>query len=457
MNDYDTIAAISTPVGTGGISIVRLSGEKAFEITEKVFSRPNGKPFSEAGANTLSYGHIIDDEGSIVDEVLVGKMHAPHTYTTEDTAEINCHGGLFAARSVLALLLKNGARAAEPGEFTKRAFLGGRIDLSQAEAVEDIITSKTELFTKIAAGQIAGALKNAVSAITDKILVLLSELEVTIQYPEYDIEEVTVGRLRDSLEEIRDDIVALGATYRKGEISREGLRTVIAGKPNVGKSMLLNRILDEDKAIVTDIPGTTRDVVDELVNLSGVPVKMMDTAGIRESSEKVEAIGIDRSVAAIKKADLVLWTVDVSSPLEQEDMRLRAEIAGKPFFAVLNKCDLGINKDTLDYFRDDEYIICSARTGENIDKVTGAIADFAMDSPGDITSAALIVNARHKALIDKAAEAIGHAIVSLDGGMPEDLIEIDINDCRDYLGEITGETAREDVIDEIFSRFCLGK
>ena len=215
MNDYDTIAAISTPVGTGGISIVRLSGEKAFEITEKVFSRPNGKPFSEAGANTLSYGHIIDTEGSIVDEVLVGKMLAPHTYTTEDTAEINCHGGLFAARSVLALLLKNGARVAEPGEFTKRAFLGGRIDLSQAEAVEDIITSKTELFTKIAAGQIAGALKNAVNAITDKILILLSDLEVTIQYPEYDIEEVTVGRLRDSLEEIRDDIEALGATYRK--------------------------------------------------------------------------------------------------------------------------------------------------------------------------------------------------------------------------------------------------
>lgn len=458
MYAQDTIAAISTPAGNGGISIIRVSGEDAFEAVGRIFRRPGGKTFSNAGNFSVSYGHIVNGAGEVLDEVLVTRMNAPHTYTTEDVAEINCHGGMAAATSILNLLLSLGTvRMAEPGEFTKRAFLGGRIDLSQAEAVSDMITSRSETFSKIAAGQIEGRLREKIDEIKQEILTMLSNLEVTIQYPEYDIDELTDFNLGKELEKIRSDIASLAETYRKGEMYKNGLRTAIVGKPNVGKSMLLNALLNEEKAIVTDIPGTTRDVVDEMIVLKGIPVKIMDTAGIRESSDTVEAIGIARSLSAMEKADLVLFVADVSSPLTEEDLSILEKAKAQEMIAVLNKSDRGICEETLRVFEDMPHVVLSAKTGDGTEELENRITDFASNAPGDIAGSILLVNARHKTLIDRSLTFIGNALDTLEAGLPADLTEIDIRDAWHTLGEITGETADEDIIDEIFANFCLGK
>ncbi len=453
----DTICAISTPSGYGGIAIIRISGCEAFDIVEKIFRRPGGKGFNEAGNFSINYGHIVDEQGVIFDEVLVSKMKSPHTYTTEDVAEINCHGGFAAAGGILSLVLRCGARLAEPGEFTKRAFLGGRIDLSQAEAVSDMIYGKTEAFSKIAAGQIAGKLREKIEDIKQKMLKALSNLEVTIQYPEYDIDELTNFELEEELEVIYSSVCDLSSTFKKGEIYKDGLKTAIVGRPNVGKSMLLNALVNKEKAIVTDIPGTTRDVIDEMVYLGGIPVKLLDTAGIRESSDAVEAIGIKRSISAMEEADITLFVADGSSPLTDDDLDIYEKIKAKPHVVVLNKCDKGRNSQVFDYFREDSPIEISAMTKQNLPLLEKAISDFAASEPGDALNSILLVNARHKRLIDEAKEAIFSAIENIEGGMPVDLCEIDLRSAWHSLGEITGECADEEIVNEIFANFCLGK
>lgn len=457
MYNEETIAAISTPAGMGGISIIRISGDEAFEVIEKIFKRPNNKRFADANNFSINYGHIVNKNGEVLDEVLVSKMKAPHTYTTQDVCEINCHGGFAAARSVLELIISEGIRLAEPGEFTKRAFLGGRIDLSQAEAVSDMITSKTESFSKIAAGQIEGRLKDEIDKIKSEILTVLSNLEVTIQYPEYDIDELQNFELRNELDIIRNHMMSLSATFKKGEIYKDGLKTAIVGKPNVGKSMLLNALVNEEKAIVTDIPGTTRDVVDELIYMGGIPVKIMDTAGIRESDDKVETIGIQKSISALENADLALFVCDVSSKLSEEDKSIYEKAKQKPVIVILNKCDKGINEKTKDFFKNEDFVVMSARTCDNLEELEEKITSFAQSEPGDVASCILLVNSRHKSLIDRAVNSIGSAMETLSCMMPVDLIEIDIRDAWHSLGEITGETADEDIVNEIFANFCLGK
>ncbi len=455
----DTIAAVATPAGYGGIAIIRVSGSRAHETVDKIFARPDGQSFAAQANNSIRYGHIKDECGGVLDEVLVSKMKAPHTYTAEDTAEINCHGGYAAAESVLELLLKNGVRAAEPGEFSKRAFLNGRIDLSQAEAVSDIITAKTSSFAKIAAMQISGALSEAINAIKQSILALLAALEVTIQYPEYDVPEVTDAELRSRLELIKSDIEKLAAGYARGAIMRDGLKTAIVGKPNVGKSLLLNKLSGKDRAIVTDIAGTTRDVVDELINIGGVPVRLMDTAGIRESSDTVEAIGIGRSLAAVEEAEFVLFVLDGSLPPDSDDERIRAAVSTKAKAVLLNKSDLGIGAAAAAFVSGENcpVIKVSAKTGDGLEEAVNTLRDFVCSDAQDTAAGRILVNARHKKLIDSALLAVESAISSIDNGLPVDMVQIDIKDAWESLGAITGETADEDIVDEIFKNFCLGK
>ncbi len=453
----DTIAAISTPTGYGGISIIRVSGVDAFEVVNKIFRRPNGKTFLQQGKSTIHYGHIVDEEGNILDEVLVSKMPAPHTFTAEDVAEINCHGGIVAVRRVLELVTRTGARLAQPGEFTKRAFLNGRIDLSQAEAISDVITAKTNLAANAAIGQLTGVLSQRINDIKQKILTLISNIEVTIQYPEYDVEDVTDEELLSALREIKGDIQKLLKTYKQGEILREGLKVAICGKPNVGKSMMLNALLNEEKAIVTDIAGTTRDIVDEYISLSGLPVRIIDTAGIRESTDVVEKIGIDRSVKAANEADLVLFLCDCSKPLTDEDEQILSILEGKNVIHILNKTDLGINDGVKERFKDTVNLETSALTKENIDRLEEMIISQVLSTNEDVMSNAVVTSVRHKGLLDDALSSVTQALDCVEMGYEIDLIQVDINDCWASLGNITGQAVTEDIIDEIFANFCLGK
>lgn len=457
MFNEDTIAAVSTPIGYGGISIIRISGKNAFAICDKLFVRPNGKTFLQQVSGNICYGHIVGDSGEILDEVLVSKMKAPYTFTAEDVAEINCHGGMAAVKSVLDAVIAKGARTAEPGEFTKRAFLNGRIDLMQAEAVSDIILSKTALSAKAALSQLSGVLSDEINGIKKVILSLLADLEVTIQYPEYDVPEVTDSALAASLVIIREKLDALLDTYKKGEILKEGLKIVIAGKPNVGKSMLLNRLINKNKAIVTDIPGTTRDVVDEYINLNGVPVIIMDTAGIRESTDTVENIGIRKSLDTIRQADVVLFVVDGSQMLTEEDKNILDAMGDTQMIVVLNKADAGILKETADKFESYDKVVISALTKEGLADLENKLTSFASQQGEDIANTAMITNARHKALLQSALEGINTAIGNVENGMPVDFLETDIRESWETLGKITGETVSEEIIDEIFANFCLGK
>ncbi len=457
MTENETIAALSTPAGYAGIAVIRISGNEAFRIISEIFKRPGGKSFSQMKSNSICYGHILDEKGAVIDEVLVSKLCAPHTYTTEDVVEINCHGGYAAVREVMSLLIRRGARHALPGEFTKRAFLGGRIDLVQAEAVSDLIASKTELCAKAALNQLEGALSEEIDGIKNDILQLLMQLEVTIQYPEYDIEDMPSEKLMEGLLNIKAKLRNLADSYKKGSMLNEGVKVAIIGKPNVGKSMLLNKLLNKEKAIVTDIPGTTRDVVDEYINLRGLPVRIMDTAGIRSSDDKVEKIGIDRSYKAIKQADYVLLTVNASQPLDDEDMSIINAADTEKTIFVLNKCDIGVCESVSEYLKDFDSVNISAMTGENIKVLEDKIYNRAVTSEEDFAKAALITNERHASLIQGALMSITKAEEAIAQGYPVDISEIDIRDCMDSLGMITGEVTSEDIIDEIFANFCLGK
>lgn len=453
--EFDTIAAISTPLGEGAIGIVRLSGTKALDIARSIFK---GKDLTTVASHTLNYGHIIKPStGEVIDEVMVSVMLAPKTFTREDVIEINTHGGIAVTNDILQLLIKQGARMAEPGEFTKRAFLNGRIDLTQAEAVMDLIRAKTDKAMSIAIKQLDGSLSQLISDTRQEILNTLAQVEVNIDYPEYDdVEEMTTALLRDKTREFQTLLEQLLRTAKRGKILREGLSTAIIGRPNVGKSSLLNTLLREDKAIVTDIAGTTRDVIEEYVNIKGIPLKLVDTAGIRETDDLVEQIGVERSKKALQEADLVLLVLNASEKLTEQDKTLLALSQDSNRIILLNKTDLKqvIEKDQLP----EEAIPISVLQNQNIDLIEDRINQLFFDHTGLIEQdATYLSNARHISLIEQAVQSLEAVNEGLALGMPVDLLQIDLTRAWEILGEITGDAAPDELITQLFSQFCLGK
>lgn len=454
----DTIAAIATAPGEGGIGIIRVSGLNSFEIAKKIF-KPFYKNIDDYENRTLIYGNILEGE-EIVDEVLLAFMKGPNSYTAEDVVEINCHGGFVSVKKILELVLKSGARLAEPGEFTKRAFLNGRMDLSQAEAVIDIINAKTEKAYGIAQQQLEGSLSVKIREIRAHITDILTQIEVAIDYPEEDIEFITCKELEDKLEFVKNEIEKLYKTSETGKIYRDGIKTVILGKPNVGKSSLMNLILGENRAIVTDIPGTTRDVIEELVNIRGIPLTIVDTAGIRDTDDVVEKIGVERSKIEMNSADLILVVLDLSRELEEDDVEILNNIDRKKTIVILNKTDLeaSFELSEIKKYVDEENILKTSilnNSGleELQDKIEGMVFREKISSSSDI----MVSNTRHKDAIYKAMNSIIDASNSLSENLPYDFIEVDIKDAWDSLGYINGDTASEDLLDNIFSNFCIGK
>ncbi|EKW99641.1 tRNA uridine-5-carboxymethylaminomethyl(34) synthesis GTPase MnmE [Ligilactobacillus saerimneri] len=460
ITEFDTIAAISTPPGEGAISIVRMSGENAVKIATKVFQ---GKDLTQVASHTINYGHIIDPASRReIDEVMVSVLRGPKTYTREDIIEINCHGGIVSTNEILQLLLQNGARLAEPGEFTKRAFLHGRIDLTQAESVMDLIRAKTDRSMKVALNQLDGNLAHLINNLRQDILDVLAQVEVNIDYPEYDdVETLTTKMLKEKALAVRDRIKQLEQTAKQGKILREGLATAIVGRPNVGKSSLLNHLLHEDKAIVTDIAGTTRDVIEEYVNVRGVPLKLIDTAGIRETDDKVEKIGVERSRQAIDQADLVMLLLNASEPLTAEDQELLAATADKKRIVVLNKTDLPQQLDQAElqtYLKPAEEVIAlSVLANAGIDQLEEQIAKLFFGGIENSQTTVIVTNARHVALLNKAEQSLTAVLQGIEAGMPVDLCQIDMTAAWDSLGEITGDSYQDELLDQLFSQFCLGK
>lgn len=453
----DVIAAISTPLGMGGIGIVRISGQGSIALVDCLFS--GKKSLLEKKSHTLSYGKIVS-HGEVIDEVLVSVMKAPQTYTKEDIVEINCHGGSLVTRRILEAVLNHGARLAEPGEFTKRAFLNGRMDLTQAEAVIDIIQSRTDLSRQAAVNQLEGRLKTEVRSMREEILDMIAAIEAVIDYPEHDVEEETYGSMEQSALKILSRMEELLANADRGKIIREGLETVIVGKPNVGKSSLLNWLLEEERAIVTDIPGTTRDTVEEYLNIDGIPMKIVDTAGIRETGDIVEKMGVEKSKAYAEKADLILMMLDSSSPLEEEDREILSFIRGKKTLVLLNKADLAqkLSLDELEkYISKDQLISVSIKENRGFEALILGLKELFFS--GEVVKAedALLGNTRHKNALFQAKEAMEHCMMTIRTRMPEDFISMDLQDAIRALGEITGDVADEEIIDRIFTKFCLGK
>lgn len=453
--EFDTITAISTPLGEGAIGIVRLSGTDALAIAQSVFK---GKNLEQVASHTINYGHIIDPKtGTIIDEVMVSVMLAPKTFTRENVVEINTHGGIAVTNEILQLLIRQGARMAEPGEFTKRAFLNGRVDLTQAEAVMDIIRAKTDKAMTIAVKQLDGSLSQLINDTRQEILNTLAQVEVNIDYPEYDdVEEMTTALLREKTQEFQSLLENLLRTAKRGKILREALSTAIIGRPNVGKSSLLNNLLREDKAIVTDIAGTTRDVIEEYVNIKGVPLKLVDTAGIRETDDLVEQIGVERSKKALQEADLVLLVLNASEKLTDQDRALLNLSQDSNRIILLNKTDLE-QKIELEQLPAD-LIPISVLTNHNIDLIEDRINQLFFDNAGLVEQdATYLSNARHISLIEKAVQSLEAVNDGLALGMPVDLLQVDLTRTWEILGEITGDAAPDELITQLFSQFCLGK
>ena len=453
--EFDTIAAISTPLGEGAIGIVRLSGTDSFAIAQRIFK---GKDLASVASHTLNYGHIVDpDKNEILDEVMVGAMRSPKTFTREDIIEINTHGGIAVTNEILQLVIREGARLAEPGEFTKRAFLNGRVDLTQAEAVMDIIRAKTDKAMNIAVKQLDGSLSDLINNTRQDILNTLAQVEVNIDYPEYDdVEEATTEIIREKTSEFEALLTNLLKTARRGKILREGISTAIIGRPNVGKSSLLNNLLREEKAIVTDIEGTTRDVIEEYVNINGVPLKLVDTAGIRETEDIVEQIGVERSKKALKEADLVLLVLNASEPLTDQDRQLLEISQDSNRIILLNKVDLP-EKIEIDQLPED-HIKISVLKNQNIDQIEDRINALFFENAGLVEQdATYLSNARHISLIEKAVESLQAVNEGLALGMPVDLLQVDLTRTWEILGEITGDAAPDELITQLFSQFCLGK
>ncbi|WP_352405024.1 tRNA uridine-5-carboxymethylaminomethyl(34) synthesis GTPase MnmE [Sporanaerobacter acetigenes] len=457
----DTIAAISTAMGEAGIGIVRMSGKESLSIASNVFKGKTIENFKEAINRRLTYGYIYDPEdGTIVDEVLIVYMKKPHTYTREDIVEIYCHGGVIAVKKILEILLKNGARLAEPGEFTKRAFLNGRLDLSQAEAVIDLIKAKTDKSYSVSLNQLEGSLSIKVNEIRNILLNMLAHIEVSIDFPEEDVEEVTYDELLKDSQKVLEEIDKLLSTAERGKILREGLNTVILGKPNVGKSSLLNAILRENRAIVTDIPGTTRDIIEEYVNIEGIPLKIIDTAGIRDTEDLVEKLGVDRAKNVVEKADLIIAVFDASRSLTKEDEDIINIVKEKRSIVLLNKTDLPNEYDVEElsnYIPDKKIISTSIANGEGIEELEKTIVDMFYSGEVELSGEAIVTNMRHTDMLNRARKNIIDVISGIEMNVPLDCIEVDVKNCWNYLGEISGETVSEDILDKIFSEFCIGK
>lgn len=452
-----TIAAISTAPGVGGIGIVRMSGKEAFSILEKIFLPKNNSPIQ---GYKIKYGKIINPETkNIVDEVLVSYFVAPKSYTTEDMCEINSHGGIAIVKEILELCLKNGANIAEPGEFTKRAFLNGRIDLCESEAVIDIINAKTKKEARAAANQLEGTLSKKIQSIRKTTISLLSDIEASIDYPEYDVPEVTEKHILQEIQNILEELKKLENSFENGKILKEGIKTAIIGKPNVGKSSLLNAILQEDRAIVTAIEGTTRDIIEETVVIEGIPLKIIDTAGIRETKDEIEQIGIEKSKKIAKEADLVIAILDGEKELSKEDERILEIIQNKKSIIILNKKDLpGFNTKILEKIPNNSPIVeISAKEGIGIEKIYEEISKLFQLQQIDVDSGYLVTNIRHKDLIYKAKQQCNKTKQAIYDKMPIDIIAIEITNILKTLGQITGDDVTEDVIKDIFSKFCLGK
>ncbi|HDH6113645.1 TPA: tRNA uridine-5-carboxymethylaminomethyl(34) synthesis GTPase MnmE [Staphylococcus aureus] len=458
--DLDTITSISTPMGEGAIGIVRLSGPQAVEIADKLYK---GKHLlNDVPSHTINYGHIIDPESKeVVEEVMVSVLRAPKTFTREDIIEINCHGGILTINRVLELTMTYGARMAEPGEFTKRAFLNGRIDLSQAEAVMDFIRSKTDRASKVAMNQIEGRLSDLIKKQRQSILEILAQVEVNIDYPEYDdVEDATTEFLLEQSKEIKQEINRLLDTGAQGKIMREGLSTVIVGKPNVGKSSMLNNLIQDNKAIVTEVAGTTRDVLEEYVNVRGVPLRLVDTAGIRETEDIVEKIGVERSRKALSQADLILFVLNNNEALTQEDYTLYEVVKNEDVIVIVNKMDLEQNiniNEVKDMIGDTPLIQTSMLKQEGIDELEIQIRDLFFGGEVQNQDMTYVSNSRHISLLKQARQTIQDAIDAAESGVPMDMVQIDLTRTWEILGEIIGETASDELIDQLFSQFCLGK
>ncbi|MBM7693572.1 tRNA modification GTPase [Peribacillus deserti] len=460
--EFDTITAISTPMGEGAIAIVRLSGDEALAIADRVYRGPGGKLLSEVNSHTIHYGNLIDPKTQkVVEEVMVTVMRGPKTFTREDVVEINCHGGLVSVNRVLQLVLANGARLAEPGEFTKRAFLNGRIDLSQAEAVMDLIRAKTDRAMNVALGQMEGRLSKLIRELRQEILETLAHVEVNIDYPEYDdVEEMTHGIFMQRAAHVKSELERLLRTSEQGKILREGLSTVIIGRPNVGKSSLLNSLVHENKAIVTDIPGTTRDVIEEYVNVRGVPLRLLDTAGIRETEDIVERIGVERSRAVLKDADLILLVLNNSDELTVEDEQLFQITEGMDVIVIINKMDLPSKIDidkVKDLAKNRSIVTTSLLEDQGVDELEEAISSLFFAGSLEAGDMTYVSNSRHIALISQALTAITDAMEAIEAGTPIDLVQIDFTRTWELLGEIIGDSVHESLIDQLFSQFCLGK
>lgn len=457
--ETDTITAISTPMGEGAIAIVRLSGPEAVSISNELFQ---GKDLSKADSHTMHYGKIIDPEtNEVAEEVMVSIMRAPKTFTREDVVEINCHGGLVSVNRVLEIVLAKGARLAEPGEFTKRAFLNGRIDLSQAEAVMDLIRAKTDRAMNVALKQMDGRLSKLIQSLRQKLLETLAHVEVNIDYPEYDdVEEMSHNMMEEKTKEVLEEVKKLLQTAQQGKILREGLATAIIGRPNVGKSSLMNALVHENKAIVTEVPGTTRDVIEEYVNVRGVPLRLVDTAGIRETEDIVERIGVEKSRQVLKEADLILLVLNYGDELTAEDEKLFEAVRDLDVIVIVNKTDLEpqLDMERVQTLADKHPVITTALLHEKgIDELEQAISQVFFEGELDTGDMTYVSNVRHVQLLKQAKQALEDALNGMEMDMPIDMVQIDVTRTWEILGEIVGDTVHESLIDQLFSQFCLGK
>lgn len=463
-NNDDTISAIATPLGEGGIGIVRLSGKESIEIAEKIFTSPKKRFLRDITSYKLVYGHIQDPStGETVDEVLVAVMRSPHSYTREDIVEINCHSGMVTLRRILELAIRGGARLADPGEFTKRAFINGRVDLPQAEAVLDLIRAKTDESRRIAIEQLQGGLSEKITSLRDKLKDLCVHVEAYIDFPEDEIETASRDEIAKSVEVIVKELQKLLKTYDEAKFFREGLSTAIVGRPNVGKSSLLNALLQRDRAIVTPMPGTTRDVIEEYLNINGLPLRIMDTAGIRDVQNVAEKEGVKRSLQSIENADFVIAVFDSSEPFQDADFEVIEKIKGKPLIiVVMNKCDLPSVSDKsviASRFSPRDVLILdiSALCGTGLEELKDRVFSSSLKEWKEEKEGVLVTNLRHKIAIENAATSLGRALSCFEKNKPLEIVALELRDSLDSLGEIVGAVTTDDILDSIFQNFCIGK
>lgn len=447
----DTIVAISTALGVGAISIIRVSGKESIKVVNSIFQ---GKNLNKVNSHTIHYGHIVEQE--IIDEVLVTVMRAPKTFTTEDVVEINAHGGIATTQKILELLLKKGCRLAEPGEFTKRAFLNGRIDLIEAESVMDLINAKTDSARKLALTGVDGKISNFIKELRKKIIELLANIEVNIDYPEYeDIEQITIENIEKNIVMIEQELNQILYDSKNGKLIKDGIQTSIIGRPNVGKSSILNRLLNENKAIVTDIAGTTRDIVEGHIIIEGIILNILDTAGIRETQNVVEKIGVEKSLKLLKESDLVFVILNNNEALTEQDIQILKSVKHKNYIVIINKCDLERKLDVSQL--NCNYIEVSALKDKGIDQIKNRIREMFHLEKLETRDMTYLTNARSISLIEQALSSVLEVKKGIENQMPIDMIEIDLKHIWDLLGQIIGESYQDELIDQLFQQFCLGK